>query len=287
MTQVQGSLTCVGVGMMLGAHLSPIARSHIEQADVVFSGVSDGFVELWLKELNKDVRSLQSLYGEGKSRNITYREMVEVMLAEVRQGKKVVGAFYGHPGIFAKSPHEAVALAKSEGFEAKMLPGISSEDCLYADLGLDPGKVGCQHFETTQLMLYHRRIDPTALLVLWQPALAGDLKLGIRPTGRAERQLLVDLLARDYPLEHECILYEAPTMPLQSGRIERLPLKDLPLAKLELHTTLVLPPLSRLKPNNEMRAKLEALAKARSEGKTTGDTAKVLPFSAKKERKRP
>jgi siroheme synthase len=274
---VQGSLTCVGVGMMLGAHLSPLARSHIEQADLVFTGVSDGFVELWLKQLNQDVRSLQSCYGDGKSRNVSYREMVELMLAEVRLGKRVVGAFYGHPGIFAKPPHDAIARAKAEGFEAQMLPGISAEDCLYADLGIDPGKVGCQHFETTQLMLYHRQLDTSAHLVLWQPGLAGDLTMGIRPTGRAERRLLVELLAKDYPLEHECILYEAPTMPLQSARIERLALKALPLAQIDLHTTLVLPPARALKPNTEMRERLKALARKTINNQDNTDN--VLPFA--------
>lgn len=282
MTQVQGSLTCVGVGMMLGGHLSPIAHSHITQADVVFSGVSDGFVEQWLSGLNADVRSLQVHYGEGKSRNISYGEMVQVMLDEVRLGKKVVGAFYGHPGIFVKSTHEAIAKAKEEGFAAKMIPGISAESCLYADLGIDPGKVGCQHFETTQFMLYHRQLDPSAHLILWQPGLAGDLTYGIKPTGRAERQLLVELLSKDYPLEHECILYEAATMPLQSGRIERLPLNHLPLAQIALHTTLVLPPSQRLTSNNEMRTKLQALAQQQDQTLHQGSTAQVLPFTTLK-----
>ena len=36
-----GTLACVGVGMMLGAHLSPRARGHIDSAEVVFTLVSD------------------------------------------------------------------------------------------------------------------------------------------------------------------------------------------------------------------------------------------------------
>jgi hypothetical protein len=53
-----GSLVCVGIGMTLGSHLTPLARSYIENADVVFMAVSDGIVELWLKKINSDVRSL-------------------------------------------------------------------------------------------------------------------------------------------------------------------------------------------------------------------------------------
>ena len=99
-----GSLACVGIGMTLGSHISPRARSYIEQADVVFAGMSDGIVELWLKEMNQDVRSLQPYYQEGKSRMKTYREMVEAIMTEVRAGKRACGVFYGHPGVFAWVP---------------------------------------------------------------------------------------------------------------------------------------------------------------------------------------
>src|SRR3546814_4889838 len=94
--------------------------------------------------------------------------MVAAMLAEVRAGRRVCGAFYGHPGVFARVPHKAIAQARAEGFEAHMEAGVSAEDCLYADLGIDPGEVGCQHYEASQFMFYRRRIDPSAYLVLWQ-----------------------------------------------------------------------------------------------------------------------
>ncbi len=70
---MSGSLVCVGTGMTLGAHISPIAKSHIEQADVIFSLMSTGITDRWLEEMNTDVRSLQVYYQEGKNRNITYR----------------------------------------------------------------------------------------------------------------------------------------------------------------------------------------------------------------------
>ncbi len=54
-----------------------------------------------------------------------------------------------------------------------MEPGISAEDCLYADLGLDPGTYGCQHYEASNLMFYQRTIDTAAYLILWQPGVAG------------------------------------------------------------------------------------------------------------------
>jgi precorrin-6B methylase 1 len=260
----RGSLACVGLGMTLGSHLTPLARSHIEQADVVFAALSDGIVELWLQRMHPDVRSLQPYYQEGKPRIKTYREWVALMLTEVRAGKKVCGVFYGHPGIFAWSPHKAIEAARAEGFMAHMEPGISAEDCLYADLGIDPGRFGCQHFEASQLVLFERRIDCTGYLVLWQVGLVGDRSMARFQTGPAYRQVLVDLLSRDYPLDHEVIVYRGATLPIEKPRIRRVALRDLPNTELTAEETVVLPPAAPLRPNLAMRERLERLDKAHS-----------------------
>lgn len=255
----RGSLACVGIGMTLGSHLTPLARSHIEQAEVVFAGLSDGVVELWLQRMHPDVRSLQPYYREGKSRMKTYRQWVELMMAEVRAGRRVCGVFYGHPGIFAWSPHKAVEVARAEGFQAHMEPGISAEDCLYADLGIDPGRFGCQHFEASQLLFYQRRIDPAGYLVLWQVGLVGDRSLGRFQTGPAYRQVLVDLLGKDYPLDHEVIVYRGATLPIERPRIRRVALRELPDLPITAEETVVLPPAQALKPNRDILERLEAL----------------------------
>ena len=255
----QGSLACVGLGMMLGAHLTPRALGRIEQADVVFVAVSDPLVEQWVYRMHPDVRSLQPLYDEGKSRHDTYREMAAMMLDEVRAGKRVCGVFYGHPGVFAQAPHRAVAKAREEGFEASMEPGVSAEDCLYADLGIDPGEFGCQHYEASQLMFYQRRLDTSAYLVIWQPSVAGDRSYRRFSTPASHRKLLVDLLAVDYPLDHECTIYEAATLPIQTPRIERTPLGSLADTTLNAQSTLVLPPCMPLRRNDALIERLAAI----------------------------
>jgi len=250
--------------MTLGSHITPLARSHIEKADVVFAAVSDGAIELWLARMNPDVRSLQGYYREGKSRLQTYREMVDAMLAEVRAGKRVCGAFYGHPGVFAWPTHKAIELARREGYPAHMEPGISAADCLYADLGIDPGTYGCQHFEASQFMFYRRRIDTAAYLILWQIGVAGDRSLARFSTGAPHRRLLVEVLSRDYDPAHEVILYKAVTLAISRPQIVRLPLGGLPEAKCDPHCTLVVPPRSALEPDEEIRERLRALERTLS-----------------------
>lgn len=255
-----GSIACVGLGMTLGSHLTPVARSHIEQADVVFAALSDGIVEMWLERMHPDVRSLQPYYGKGdKSRAITYQEWVEVMMTEVRAGKKVCGVFYGHPGIFAWSPHEVIRVARDEGYPAVMEPGISAEDCLYADLGIDPGSHGCQHYEASQLLYFRVPLNPHAYLVLWQVGLVGDRTMKLFATSPEHRYLLVEVLVKDYPRNHEIIIYRGATLPIERPRIRRTTLRNLTAAQISAEETVILPPREGMQANEEILERLDAL----------------------------
>ena len=65
-----------------------------------------------------------------------------------------------------------------------MLPAVSAEDCLVADLGVDPGERGWQSWEATELLLRGFRPDPTAGLVLWQVDGIGKLDWNLDPDPR-------------------------------------------------------------------------------------------------------
>jgi len=266
---MSGSLICVGVGMTLGAHITPIAKSHIEHADKVFLLMSNGVVEAWINGLNENTQSLQVYYQEGKSRHITYREMVHAITADVESGLNIVAAFYGHPGVFACVAHKAINYLQEKQIPAKMEAGISAEDCLYADLGIDPGKTGCIHYETSQFMFYKRQIDTAAHLILWQVAIAGDQSLSKTATELEYRQLLVELLLAHYPSEHEVILYEAKVLPIQKVRKEYISIKALESASLNMETTLVIPPSTALVENEQIRRRLREIDAALAKPKLT------------------
>jgi precorrin-3B methylase len=259
----QGSLVCVGTGMRLAGQLTPIAKSHIQSADIVIGAVSNNLSRHWLKSMAKDYICLWSFYGDGseqgKSRKTSYHEMAQAIIEQVKQGKRVCAVFYGHPGVFACIGHLAISQLKKMGYPAQMLPGISAEDCLVADLGIDPGAKGMQSMEATQYLINRREIDPSALLVLWQPGIVGDLTLKRFDTCEAHVSLLVEKLSRLYSLQHQVILYEAATNPLQTPRIDYLALEDLPQASMSQITTLVIPATAKMVVDEEFRAKLQAL----------------------------
>jgi uncharacterized protein YabN with tetrapyrrole methylase and pyrophosphatase domain len=236
-----GSLTVVGTGIQLGTHLTPEARIRIEQADVVLSVVSEPVMQDALEKLNPRTRSLHELYEVGASRAEAYEAMTEEILAEVRAGKDVCAAFYGHPGVFVTPSHEALRRARAEGFPARMLPGVSAEDCLFADLGIDPARFGCQSYEATDFLVHGRRVDTTATLVLWQLGTVGSDAASAepRPSGLG---VLVDALLELYPSEHEVVVYEASPYPGFDPLICRVPLSDLAPEHVTAMSTLCVPP---------------------------------------------
>jgi uncharacterized protein YabN with tetrapyrrole methylase and pyrophosphatase domain len=239
-----GSLTVVGTGIQLGTHITPEARVTIEKADVVLSVVSEPIVQRFLEKLNSNTRSLHYLYEVGRNRSDTYEAMTDEILGQVRQGKEVCAAFYGHPGVFVTPSHEAVRRARVEGFPARMLPGISAEDCLFADLGVDPSRVGCQSYEATDFLVHRRRADPSAMLVLWQIGTVGSVSASAnaQPSGL---RVLVETLLEQYPREHGVMVYEASPYPGFGPLVRRLALSELSSEHVTALSTLYVPPAQR------------------------------------------
>ncbi|NQY63664.1 MAG: methylase [Alteromonadaceae bacterium] len=246
--KLKGSLIIVGTGLQVGGQTTISAQAHIQNADIVFATVTDNVSKHWFDSLNENIVDLTQYYGSNKSRLITYKEMTDAIVNAVKQGKRVCAAFYGHPGVFVMSSHKAIEQLLAEGYQAKMEPGISAEDCLVADLGLDPGRVGYQAFEATQFLFYQRKFDENCILVLWQIGLIGDHTLKISKTDSYHLGLkvLTEELLDYYPADHEVIVYEAATISIFSARIDRMALIDLPKAELTAISTLVIPSLGAL-----------------------------------------
>jgi hypothetical protein len=235
-----GSLTIVGTGIRL-SQLSIEARVSIESADQVLYSVADAVTESAIKKLNSTAESLQPFYGPNKFCLVTYTEMVERILFFVRKGLKVCAVFYGHPGIFVFSSHEAIRIARKEGYRAEMLPAPSAEDCLFADLGLDPAAHGCQSFEGTDFLIRRRKFDPFSPLILWQIAFIGNWKLE-KMDCSPNIVVLVEELKKHYDTRHMTVLYQAAQYTSCDPIIQHVFLGKIPKASINGVTTLYVPP---------------------------------------------
>ncbi len=75
----------------------------------------------------------------------------------------------------------------------------------------------------------------------------------------------MDVLARDYDLGHEVIIYRAATLPMHEPRMERIALSKLPDADIGMHETLVVPPARPLEQDLSIRERLSALDAVRED----------------------
>lgn len=251
-----GSLTVVGTGIQLVGHLTLAAKASIEQADKVLFAVADPVTAKWLQTLNPTAEALPYNTNNQRRRE-TYREMVDRILAEVRQGLNVCAVFYGHPGVFAYPTHEAIKQARYEGFRAQMLPGISAEDCLFADLGIDPGRNGCQSFEATDFLIRRRKFDPTSALILWQIAMTGNLGFEREKSQMRGLKVLSEVLEMHYSSDHEVIVYEAAVYyPVCEPVIQHILLSKLAEVGITSVSTLYVPPQAPAPIDSEMMSRL-------------------------------
>jgi uncharacterized protein YabN with tetrapyrrole methylase and pyrophosphatase domain len=251
----RGALTVVGTGIQLGTHLTAEARACLQTADEVLYLVADPPAMTLIERLNPSARSLHLHYEPGMSRRRAYAAITEAILERVRTGANVCVAFYGHPGVFVDPSHEAIAQARREGYAARMLPAVSAEDCLFADLGVDPGRSGCQSYEATDFLIRKRRIDTSAALILWQVGVVGNLTYA--PEGDTSHlDVLLERLRDEYPPEHETVLYEASLYPVCDPVIRRVALFELGRAEVSPMATLYVPPAQARPPDPAILARL-------------------------------
>lgn len=240
----QGSLVVVGSGFKAGGQWTFEAQSAVTHADQVFYVDTNPATVAQIHALNDNAQTLVDLYDKGKPRPVTYAQMAKRILEAVRKGLDVCAVFYGHPGVFAQVPHQVIQTARAEGYPATMLPGVSAEDCLFADLLVDPGRHGCLSYEATDFLLHRRAVDRRSVLVLWQIGIIAQTdfqgKRYEHDTGGLS--MLVDLLLEHYPAEHLVIVYEAAQLAIFTPRVESIPIQALPDADLTTASTLVIKP---------------------------------------------
>jgi hypothetical protein len=253
-------LTVVGTGMRAGVHMTVETRLAIEQATRVLYLVADPVSEACIRNLNPAAESLWPLYQTGKPRIEIYETIIARILDELESAGDLCVALYGHPGVLSHAAWESIRRARATGKRARMLPAISTEDSLFADLGLDIGRAGLQSFEATRFLYYKYNFDPCAGLLLWQVSVLGEDQWNLQHTEvRPRLQVLTGYLMKFYGPEHEVFLYHAPELPTSRALIERVALRDLPKAEFISISTLYIPPRGQPQMNEENIQALERM----------------------------
>lgn len=265
-------LTLVGSGINAACQLTLEARALIEKADRVLYLVNDPVAVRIIERLHPGAKSLAGYYLDQLDRGVSYDLMVRAMILHLQEVRHLCVVFQGHPGVFAVPAHEALRRARAAGFRARLVAGVSAEDCLLADLAVDPGEQGLQSYDATDFLCRRRVIDKTAGLVLWQVGTVGDvtgayITEGYRPP---HLEVLIDVLAAEYGPDHPVTLYRAAAYPGCAAATERLPVARLAEGTFTSASTLYVPPLAEPEVDEAMVRRLglaeDQLAAQRNQG---------------------
>ncbi|OAX32862.1 tetrapyrrole methylase [Rhizopogon vinicolor AM-OR11-026] len=225
MSTKRGTLTIAGSGIASVGHITLGTLSYIKESDKIFYLVCDPVTEAFIYDNSTaDCFDLSVFYDKTKGRYDSYIQMCEVMLKAVRAGHDVLGVFYGHPGVFVSPSHRAIAVARQEGYKAKMLPGISAEDYMFADLEFDPSVSGCKTCEATEILLRDKPLDPTIQNIIWQVGSVGVVDMEF---SKSKFQLLVDRLEKDFGPDHKVVHYIGAVLPQSTTTMDTFTIADL------------------------------------------------------------
>lgn len=136
-----------------------------------------------------------------------------------------------------------------------MLPAVSAEDCLFADLGVVPGRRGCQSYEATDFLVRNRQIDKHVPLILWQAGALGQLT-SAPSRDHPNLLILAELLRKWYGPEHQVIIYEAASGAACDTVIEYVSLAHVGDVGISPMATLFVPPVKDAPVDQEMARRL-------------------------------
>src|SRR3990167_5576738 len=234
-------LIVTGSGIKSVAHITEETKKVIQGADKVLYLVHEDTLKEWILREAQEAESLEPIYFSSNKRVDAYHKITAYIISEYKKVACLCIVFYGHPTVFADSALQAVKQIKADGGDAVILPAISSMDCLFSDLEIDPGDQGSFSIDATELLIYEKPINTSTHVILWQCA-----NLGTHDLSQTKKlPVLLDYLSRSYLNEHPICIYEASIYPSQKPRIDWTSMGNLLSTEINAGTTVYIPPVSR------------------------------------------
>jgi uncharacterized protein YabN with tetrapyrrole methylase and pyrophosphatase domain len=245
----------IGTGMRGYRQITKEAEAAIEASERLYSIHLSDLYDGYLSEFDIERVDLRDYYQEGKDRVDTYEEIAETVLdAGESCSAPITFAIYGHPMVFVSPSEIVIDRADERGLTVETRPGISSMDCLYVDLEIDPGKGGIQMFEATDMLLREWELNPEVPAMIWQ---IGAVESSIHHTSvedKPERYSRVrEYLQQFYPDDHSVVAAQTPIYPTTEPKQYEFQLDEFESMHEDLNKlqTLYIPPVRQRPTQNQ------------------------------------
>lgn len=237
-------VTIVGTGIKSADQLTRETIAAIDASrEVLYVDPAVG-TRAFLQAHCKHVTSLYTQsYQADRNRLVGYKHMAIKVIEAALDHSPVTFAMHGHPVVFCQAPLLIKKMAAALGLSLQVLPGVSSMDCLFADLMMDPASSGLLMYEATDLLLRWRPLVPEVPTLIWQ---VGNLetRLHTSRTSRPERlDRFAAYLATAYEPNHLVTACYASPHAFAPANVFTFPLRKIREHAAQLHAgiTLYLP----------------------------------------------
>lgn len=239
------SIYVVGLGIQGATQMTREVEAAIRRSREVLYVAAGPSVADALAELCPKVTDLHGrCYQDGRPRIEAYDAMSTAVIEAALDGPPVTFAVYGHPLMFVYPSQQVARASQFVGLRAKILPGISSLDCMLVDLGLDPGIQGLQIYEATELMVRRRPLQADVPCLLWQVG-AVETNLFSVSSSRPERfGRIKEYLLGFYPATHRVASIYSASDPRLDPQLKWFAIGDIEKQAADLHQglTMYIPP---------------------------------------------
>ena len=146
--------------------------------------------------------------------------------------------------VFVSPSKTILRYAPDLGLKAKMLPAVSSLDCMLVDLGVDPSE-GLMMYECNEMLLYRRPLLTDMHCIIWQPG-SVESEVFTKRINLPERFLrLKAYLLQFYPRDHVVTIITCSLNPIVESKLTKVPLDELETINIQMHagSTMYIPRL--------------------------------------------
>jgi uncharacterized protein YabN with tetrapyrrole methylase and pyrophosphatase domain len=241
-------LYIVGLGIMSVRQVTREAESAMRRStEILYASDAIG-IHSYLEGLCPKVTEVYvTTLREGEDRLSKYNRIAAMVIEAALDHPPVSFAVAGHPLVFVYPSQQILHVAEDLGLRVKVLPGISSLDCMIVDLGIDPGTQGIQMYEATALLLQQRPLHPDVPCFLWQIG-SVETRMFTRMRSVPHRfTRLQEHLMQFYPADHLVKVVYSSSHPLAESTVLEFPIDRMHDYAAEIHpgATLYIPAAQR------------------------------------------
>jgi tetrapyrrole methylase family protein/MazG family protein len=239
-----GKFLCVlGSGIKTIAHITLETQEFLKNSDIVLFLVNEPLLKDYIKNLSKKHFDLEDVYYSTSSRSACYDKISMKIIEQFNNFDRVSVLFYGHPFYCSKPAIKAIDMAKKNGIGVISCSSISSLDCLFSDLYIDPAENGMQIFTADQFI--NENISPikNSYLVILQSGFI-NFDEHVHLSKNSNIDLLINKISDIYSSECEVVIYESSIYSNIASRIEIKKISNINASDISPITTLVIYPFN-------------------------------------------